>query len=141
LRILLVEDDVDLADAVCSLRAKAFVVDVVGRLDARAAPAHRPVQRRAARPAPRGRRRPVADACRARPARAAGGDRPDRARPSDRIRGLDAGADDTSPSRTTRRAAARLRAVQRPSGGESWCTGSLQIDLANDLVRRDGVRW
>jgi two-component system OmpR family response regulator len=35
LRILLVEDDVDLADAVCSyLRAKAFVVDVVGRLDA-----------------------------------------------------------------------------------------------------------
>jgi two-component system OmpR family response regulator len=34
LRILLVEDDVELADAVRSyLRAKAFVVDVVGRLD------------------------------------------------------------------------------------------------------------
>ena len=34
MRILPVEDDADLADAVCSyLRAKAFVVDVVGRLD------------------------------------------------------------------------------------------------------------
>ena len=61
---------------------------------------------------------------------------------TDRIRGLDAGADDylTKPY-DPGELLARLRAVQRRSGaGESMVQlGSLQIDLANDLVRRDGV--
>jgi two-component system OmpR family response regulator len=61
---------------------------------------------------------------------------------SDRIRGLDAGADDylTKPY-DPGELLARLRAVQRRSGGAESVVqlGSLQIDLANDMVRRDGV--
>ena len=145
MRILLVEDDVDLADAVCSyLRAKAFVVDVVGRLDA-ARSALLTAQYSAVlldlhledgdglelMPAVRAlREQPAVIILTARD------------QVSDRIRGLDAGADDylTKPY-DPGELLARLRAVQRRSGsGESVVQlGSLQIDLANDMVRRDGV--
>jgi two-component system OmpR family response regulator len=145
LRILLVEDDVDLADAVCSyLRAKAFVVDVVGRLDD-ARSALLAAQYSAVlldlhledgdglslMPAVRAlREQPAVIVLTARD------------QVSDRIRGLDAGADDylTKPY-DPEELLARLRAVQRRSGGGESVVqlGSLQIDLANDLVRRDGV--
>ena len=145
MRILLVEDDVDLADAVCSyLRAKAFVVDVVGRLDD-ARSALLTAQYSAVlldlhledgdglslMPAVRAlREQPAVIVLTARD------------QVSDRIRGLDAGADDylTKPY-DPEELLARLRAVQRRSGGGESVVqlGSLQIDLANDLVRRDGV--
>jgi len=145
LRILLVEDDVDLADAVCSyLRAKAFVVDVVGRLD-EARSALLTAQYSAVlldlhledgdglslMPAVRAmREQPAVIVLTARD------------QVSDRIRGLDAGADDylTKPY-DPEELLARLRAVQRRAGGGESVVqlGSLQIDLANDLVRRDGV--
>ena len=139
------EDDVDLADAVCSyLRAKAFVVDVVGRLD-EARSALLTAQYSAVlldlhledgdglslMPAVRAlREQPAVIVLTARD------------QVSDRIRGLDAGADDylTKPY-DPGELLARLRAVQRrSSGGESVVQlGSLQIDLAHDMVRRDGV--
>ena len=145
LRILLVEDDVDLADAVCSyLRAKAFVVDVVGRID-EARSALLAAQYSAVlldlhledgdglslMPAVRAlREQPAVIVLTARD------------QVSDRIRGLDAGADDylTKPY-DPEELLARLRAVQRRSGGGESVVqlGSLQIDLANELVRRDGV--
>jgi len=140
-----VEDDVDLADAVCSyLRAKAFVVDVVGRLD-EARSALLTAQYSAVlldlhledgdglalMPAVRAlREQPAVIVLTARD------------QVSDRIRGLDAGADDylTKPY-DPGELLARLRAVQRrSSGGESVVQlGSLQIDLAHDMVKRDGV--
>jgi two-component system OmpR family response regulator len=145
LRILLVEDDVELADAVRSyLRAKAFVVDVVGRLD-EARSALLTAQYSAVlldlhledgdglslMPAVRAlREQPAVIILTARD------------QVSDRIRGLDAGADDylTKPY-DPEELLARLRAVQRRTGGGESVVqlGSLQIDLANDLVRRDGV--
>jgi len=145
LRILLVEDDVDLADAVCSyLRAKAFVVDVVGRLDD-ARSALLAAQYSAVlldlhledgdglslMPAVRAlREQPAVIVLTARD------------QVSDRIRGLDAGADDyLIKPYDPEELLARLRAVQRRSGGGESVVqlGSLQIDLANELVRRDGV--
>ena len=145
MRILLVEDDVDLAAAVCSyLRAKAFVVDVVGRLD-EARSALLAAQYSAIlldlhledgdglelMPAVRAlREQPAVIVLTARD------------QVSDRIRGLDAGADDylTKPY-DPGELLARLRAVQRRSGGGESVVqlGALQIDLANDMVRRDGV--
>jgi two-component system OmpR family response regulator len=145
-RILLVEDDAELAAAVCAyLRAKAFVVDTVPRLeDARGAlltaeygavllDLHLP----------------DGDGLALMPAIRALPDRPvvivltARDQVSDRIRGLDAGADDylTKPY-DPGELLARLRAVQRRasrSEGTVLQLGSLQIDLAHDLVRRDGV--
>ena len=146
MRILLVEDDTELAAAVCAyLRAKAFVVDNVARLeDARGAlltaeygavlldlhlqdgdglalmPAIHALPER-----------PVVIVLTARD------------QVSDRIRGLDAGADDylTKPY-DPGELLARLRAVQRRasrSDGTVLQLGSLQIDLAHDLVRRNGV--
>ena len=147
LRILLAEDDRALADAVCSyLRAKAFVVDPVARLDqARAAlltasydavlldlhledgdgldlmPAVRAVAER-----------PVVIILTARDL------------VSDRIRGLDAGADDylTKPY-DPGELLARLRAIQRRLSGRPHQTvlqlGALQIDIAHDLVSVGGL--
>jgi two-component system, OmpR family, response regulator len=146
LRILLVEDDVDLAAAVCSyLRAKAFIVDVVGRLD----------QARGALLTARysavllDLHLEDGDGLSLMPAVRALREQPTvivltaRDQVSDRIRGLDAGADDylTKPY-DPGELLARLRAVQRRSGGSDSTVvqlGSLQVDLAHDLVRRDGV--
>ena len=145
-RILLVEDDVALAGAVCSyLAAKAFVVDLAPSLsDARAALATAqyaavlldlhlgdgdglsllPTVR--AQP-----ERPIVIVLTARD------------QVTDRIRGLDAGADDYlikpyDPAELL----ARLRAVERRRSASSTPVlrlGTLEIDLARDLVRKDGI--
>ena len=146
MRVLLVEDDVALAAAVCGwLRAKAFSVDPVARVDAaRAALA---TTRYAA----------VlldlhledGDGLALMPHLMALADRPAvivltaRDLVTDRIRGLDAGADDYlvkpyDPAELL----ARLRAVQRRTGshpgGGVLRLGTLEIDLARDAVRLEG---
>ena len=145
MRILLVEDDAALASAVCSyLEAKAFVVDVApGLAEARAALAA--VQYAAVLldlhlgdgdglsllPIVRALRdRPIVIVLTARD------------QVTDRIRGLDAGADDYlikpyDPAELL----ARLRAVERrrsTSSAPVLHLGTLEIDLARDLVRKDG---
>ena len=146
MRILLVEDDTALADAVCSyLLAKAFVVDVAPSLaDARGALLS--VQYAAVlldlhlgdgdglsllpqiRALPE---RPIVIVLTARD------------QVTDRIRGLDAGADDYlikpyDPAELL----ARLRAVERRRSASSTPVlklGTLEIDLARDMVRKDGA--
>jgi len=145
-RILLVEDDAALASAVCSyLVAKAFVVDVAsGLAEARAALAA--VQYAAVLldlhlsdgdglsllPDVRAlRERPIVIVLTARD------------QVTDRIRGLDAGADDYlikpyDPAELL----ARLRAVERRRSSTSSPVlkfGTLEIDLARDLVRKNGL--
>ncbi|MFT3777852.1 MAG: response regulator transcription factor [Ottowia sp.] len=146
MRVLLVEDDAALSEAVCDyLRAKAYVVDAVPSLAQAGAALH------AARYAavlldlhladgdglallPRVRalrERPIVIVLTARD------------QVSDRIRGLDAGADDYlvkpyDPGELL----ARLRAVERrrdTSGAPVLALGELQIDLAREQVRRAGV--
>jgi len=146
LRILLVEDDAALASAVCSyLESKAFVVDVAPSLaDARAAllgaqyaavlldlhlgdgeglsllPHVRTLADR-----------PIVIVVTARD------------QVTDRIRGLDAGADDYiikpyDPGELL----ARLRAVERRRSASNTPVlrlGSLEIDLARDSVRKNGA--
>ncbi len=146
MRILLVEDDIPLSDAVCAyLRAKDFVVDATpGLAQARGALliaqyaavlldlhlcdgdglALLPDLRRLAE-------RPIVIVLTARD------------QVSDRIRGLDAGADDYlvkpyDPAELL----ARLRAVERRrSAGSSPVLqlGAVEIDLARDLVRKRGM--
>ena len=144
--ILLVEDDAELAEAVCAyLRAKAFTVDVAHSLaQARAA---LPLARYAAvlldlhlgdgdglalLPALQGQvERPIVIVLTARD------------QVSDRIRGLDAGADDYlvkpyDPAELL----ARLRAVERrrsDSAGAALQLGDLAIDLARREVRKAGM--
>jgi two-component system OmpR family response regulator len=145
-RILLVEDDVALAGAVCSyLAAKAFVVDLAPSLaDARAALAA--VQYASVLldlnlgdgeglsllPAIRALRdRPIVIVLTARD------------QVTDRIRGLDAGADDyLIKPYDPEELLARLRAVERRrshSASPVLQLGSLEIDLGRDLVRKDGL--
>jgi len=145
-RILLVEDDVALASAVCSyLESKAFVVDVArGLAEARAAllgvkyagvllDLHL-VDGDGLNLLPHVRALP---------------DRPivivltARDQVTDRIRGLDAGADDYiikpyDPAELL----ARLRAVERRRSANNTAVlrlGQLEIDLARDLVKKNGV--
>ena len=145
MRILLVEDDAALASAVCAyLTSKAFAVDLAPNLaDARAAllgaqyaavlldlhlgdgeglsllPNVRALAER-----------PIVIVVTARD------------QVTDRIRGLDAGADDYiikpyDPAELL----ARLRAVERRRSGSNTPVlrlGQLEIDLARDMVRKDG---
>jgi two-component system OmpR family response regulator len=145
-RILLVEDDAALASAVCSyLEAKAFVVDVApGLTQARAALAamqyaavlldlHLPDgEGLSLLPHVRALRdRPIVIVLTARD------------QVTDRIRGLDAGADDYlikpyDPAELL----ARLRAVERRRSSVSTPVlqlGALEVDLAAELVRKDGM--
>ncbi|CAN5610150.1 response regulator transcription factor [soil metagenome] len=146
MRVLLVEDDVALSEAVCSyLRAKAFVVDAVQSL-AQASAALHSAQYAAVLlelhlgdgdglsllPQIRSiKERPIVIVLTARD------------QVTDRIRGLDAGADDYlikpyDPGELL----ARLRAVERRRSAGSTPVidlGHLQIDLARELVRRQGV--
>jgi two-component system OmpR family response regulator len=145
-RILLVEDDAALASAVCSyLVAKAFVVDAAASL-AQARAALSAVQYAAVLldlhlsdgdglsllPDVRALRdRPIVIVLTARD------------QVSDRIRGLDAGADDYlikpyDPAELL----ARLRAVERRRSSTSSPVlklGTLEIDLSRDLVRKNGL--
>jgi two-component system OmpR family response regulator len=145
-RILLVEDDAPLADAVRSyLVTKAFAVDVAPSL-ARARAALAAAQYAAVLldlhlgdgdglsllPSVRAlRERPIVIVLTARD------------RVTDRISGLDAGADDYlikpyDPGELL----ARLRAVERRRSvntSQMLRLGALEIDLANDLVRKDGA--
>ena len=146
MRILLAEDDHALAQAVCSyLRAKAFVVDVATSLAQASAALHAaeyaallldlhltdgdgltllPQVRALKHP-------PIVIVLTARD------------QVSDRIRGLDAGADDYlvkpyDPGELL----ARLRAVERRRGAAQLPVlelGDLQVDLARELVRRSGM--
>ena len=146
MRILLAEDDHALAQAVCSyLRAKAYVVDVATSLAQASAALHAaeyaavlldlhlsdgdgltllPQVRAVKHP-------PIVIVLTARD------------QVSDRIRGLDAGADDYlvkpyDPGELL----ARLRAVERRRSAAQLPVvelGDLQIDLARELVRRSGV--
>ncbi|OOG45140.1 response regulator transcription factor [Polaromonas sp. A23] len=146
MRILLVEDDVPLAEAVCGyLRAKAFVVDSVGSLaEARAAIASaqyaavlldlhlRDGDGLALLPSLRAlREQPMVIVLTARD------------QVSDRIRGLDAGADDyLIKPYDPEELLARLRAVERRKSGSETPVltfGNLEIDLARDLVKKNGV--
>lgn len=146
MRILLVEDDAALASAVCSyLVAKAFVVDAAPSL-AQARAALSAVQYAAVLldlhlsdgdglsllPDVRALRdRPIVIVLTARD------------QVSDRIRGLDAGADDYlikpyDPAELL----ARLRAVERRRSSTSSPVlklGTLEIDLSRDLVRKNGL--
>ncbi len=146
MRVLLVEDDVALSEAVCGyLRAKAFVVDDVPSL-AGARSALLSAQYAAVLldlhlgdgdgltllPAIRAlKERPIVIVLTARD------------QVTDRIRGLDAGADDylTKPY-DPGELLARLRAVERRrSAGNTPLLqlGNIEIDLARDLVRRAGA--
>jgi len=145
-RILLVEDDAALASAVCSyLVAKAFVVDLApGLADARAALA-------TAQYAAvlldlhlgDGDGLSLLPTIRAQPERPIVIVLTARDQVTDRIRGLDAGADDYiikpyDPAELL----ARLRAVERrrsASAAPVLRLGTLEVDLSNDLVRKDGI--
>ena len=145
MRILLVEDDVALSEAVCGyLRAKSFVVDPVDGL-------------RSARAALAGARYAAVlldlhlgdgDGLTLLPLLRSLADRPvvialtARDQVSDRIRGLDAGADDYlvkpyDPGELL----ARLRAIERRRGNDAPVLhlGTLEIDLARDQVRKAGA--
>ncbi|RZL87639.1 MAG: response regulator transcription factor [Variovorax sp.] len=146
MRVLLVEDDTGLAEAVCGyLRAKAFVVDAVPSL-AEARGALLSAQYAAVLldlhlgdgdglallPAIRAlKERPIVIVLTARD------------QVTDRIRGLDAGADDYlvkpyDPGELL----ARLRAVERRrSAGNTPVLqlGTLEVDLARELVRKNGA--
>lgn len=146
MRVLLVEDDMALSEAVCGyLRAKAFVVDDVQSLAA-ARGALLSAQYAAVLldlhlgdgdgltllPAIRAlKERPIVIVLTARD------------QVTDRIRGLDAGADDylTKPY-DPGELLARLRAVERRrSAGSSPVLqlGTVEIDLSRDLVRKGGA--
>lgn len=146
MRILLVEDDAPLSDAVCAyLRAKSFVVDAAASLAQ-------------AREALHGARYAAllldlhladGDGLALLPRLRALPERPivivltARDQVSDRIRGLDAGADDYlvkpyDPGELL----ARLRAIERRRSASASAVlqlGPLEIDLGRDRVRRAGV--
>lgn len=146
MRVLLVEDDLALSDAVCGyLRAKAFVVDAAPSL-ALAGTALRAAQYAAVL---LDLHLPDGDGLALLPQVRALQERPivivltARDQVSDRIRGLDAGADDYlikpyDPGELL----ARLRAVERRRSAADTpvlVLGNLQIDLAREQVRRAGV--
>ena len=146
MRVLLVEDDAALSEAVCGyLRAKAFVVDTAGTLAQASAALH------AARYAavlldlhlPDGDGLALLRELRPSAERPIVFVLPARVQVSDRIHGLDAGADDYlvkpyDPGELL----ARLRAVERRRNSAQLPIlelGELQIDLGREQVRRAGV--
>ncbi|RYF76924.1 MAG: response regulator transcription factor [Comamonadaceae bacterium] len=146
MRVLLVEDDVPLSEAVCGyLRAKAFVVDPVPSLAAASAALHAAQYAAILLDLHLG----DGDGLMLLPQVRSLKDRPivivltARDQVTDRIRGLDAGADDYlikpyDPDELL----ARLRAVERRrSAGNTPVLqlGALEIDLARERVRSHGT--
>ncbi|WP_219218856.1 response regulator [Variovorax boronicumulans] len=146
MRVLLVEDDATLSEAVCGyLRAKAFVVDACGSLAQASAALHSAQYAAVLLDLHLG----DGDGLALLPQIRAIKERPivivltARDQVTDRIRGLDAGADDYlikpyDPGELL----ARLRAVERRRSAASAPIielGDLQIDLSHELVRRNGV--
>ena len=146
MRVLLVEDDVALSDAVCSyLRAKSFVVDAVPGLQQASAALHAAQYAAVLLDLHLG----DGDGLSLLPQVRSLKDRPivivltARDQVTDRIRGLDAGADDYlikpyDPGELL----ARLRAVERRrSAGNTPVLelGSLRIDLSRELVTQRGA--
>jgi two-component system OmpR family response regulator len=145
-RVLLVEDDVTLSEAVCGyLRAKAFVVDACASLAEASAALHSAQYAAVLLDLHLG----DGDGLSLLPQIRAIKERPivivltARDQVTDRIRGLDAGADDYlikpyDPGELL----ARLRAVERRRSAASAPIielGDLQIDLSHELVRRNGM--
>jgi two-component system OmpR family response regulator len=145
-RVLLVEDDAALSDAVCGyLRAKAFVVDAVPGLAQASAALHGAQYAAVLLDLHLG----DGDGLSLLPQVRALKDRPivivltARDQVTDRIRGLDAGADDYlvkpyDPGELL----ARLRAIERRrsvANAPVLVLGSLQIDLAREVVRNHGI--
>lgn len=146
MRILLVEDDIPLSQAVCGyLRAKAFTVDAASSL----------AQARSLLPSAQyaavllDLHLTDGDGLTLLPAVRALSQKPlvivltARDQVSDRIRGLDAGADDylTKPY-DPEELLARLRAMERRRGANHAPVlqlGGLEIDLSRQLVRKDGA--
>ena len=146
MRVLLVEDDVTLSEAVCGyLRAKAFVVDACASLAEASAALHSAQYAAVLLDLHLG----DGDGLSLLPQIRAIKERPivivltARDQVTDRIRGLDAGADDYlikpyDPGELL----ARLRAVERRRSAASAPIielGDLQIDLSHELVRRNGM--
>jgi two-component system, OmpR family, response regulator len=146
MRILLVEDDTQLSQAVCGyLRAKAFVVDAVTSL----AEARATILAAQYAAVLLDLHLGDGDGLSLLPALRALPDSPmvivltARDQVSDRIRGLDAGADDYlikpyDPGELL----ARLRAIERRRNDSQVPVlrlGGLEIDLARDMVRKDGA--
>ncbi|RYF75093.1 MAG: response regulator transcription factor [Comamonadaceae bacterium] len=146
MRVLLVEDDVALSEAVCSyLRSKAFVVDDVPSLAGARSALHSAQYAAVLLDLHLG----DGDGLSLLPAVRALKERPivivltARDQVTDRIRGLDAGADDylTKPY-DPGELLARLRAVERRrSAGNTPVLqlGTVEIDLSRDLVRKNGA--
>jgi two-component system, OmpR family, response regulator len=146
MRVLLVEDDVALAQAVCGyLRAKSFVVDSVNSLTRAEQAIHSAEY--AAVLLDLGLQ--DGDGLSLLPRLRALRDRPTvvvvtaRDQITDRIAGLDAGADDylVKPY-DPEELLARLRAIERRRSASAAPTlrlGSLEIDLGRELVRKMGV--
>jgi two-component system, OmpR family, response regulator len=145
-RILLVEDDIPLAQAVCGyLRAKAFTVDAVSSLAEARAILHSAQYAAVLLDLHLG----DGDGLALLPALRALPEKPlvvvltARDQVTDRIRGLDAGADDylTKPY-DPGELLARLRAIERRRSDHQAPViqlGTLEIDLSRDLVRKDGA--
>ncbi|GAA3999651.1 response regulator transcription factor [Comamonas faecalis] len=146
MRVLLVEDDLALSDAVCSyLRAKAFVVDAVPSMAQAGAALHAAQYAAVLLDL----HLSDGDGLALLPQLRAQAERPivivltARDQVSDRIRGLDAGADDYlvkpyDPGELL----ARLRAVgRRRSASQAGVLqlGAVHIDLAQEQVRRNGI--
>ena len=146
MRVLLVEDDVTLSEAVCGyLRAKAFVVDACASLAEASAALHSAQYAAVLLDLHLG----DGDGLSLLPQIRAIKERPivivltARDQVTDRIRGLDAGADDYlikpyDPGELL----ARLRAVERRRRAASAPIielGDRQIDLSHELVRRNGM--
>ena len=146
MRVLLVEDDIALSEAVCGyLQAKAFVVDAVSSLAQASAALHGAQYAAVLLDLHLG----DGDGLSLLPQVRALKERPivivltARDQVTDRIRGLDAGADDYlikpyDPGELL----ARLRAVERrrsTSNAPVVQLGDLEIDLTRELVRSHGV--
>ncbi len=148
MRILVVEDDASLAQAVCAyLRAKSFAVDSVGTLDA----ARTAVGQHAYAAVLLDLHLPDGEGLSLLHTLNAQADKPvtivltARDQVSDRIRGLDAGADDYlvkpyDPEELLARLRAIQRRLSRQGDPQLLRLGQVVIDFTQEMVRRNGAQ-